>query len=182
MILRRERAALVTGGNRGIGLATCRALAENGFRVVLTARRRTGIVLAGLVGRRLRRRVAGGVLLHLLQHFLAALLFQSVMLVLVIDTVFPGRQQRVEIILFIVAAVYRRKEVVALVELGFIHRGQIVGAVTHEMEGAITDDATGAVTLGDGTYVVVPEMMALATAEAFSFEVWFRRTELDTPA
>jgi NAD(P)-dependent dehydrogenase (short-subunit alcohol dehydrogenase family) len=40
VILRRERAALVTGGNRGIGLATCRALAENGFRVVLTARQR----------------------------------------------------------------------------------------------------------------------------------------------
>lgn len=41
MILRRERTALVTGGNRGIGLATCRALAESGLKVVLTSRQRT---------------------------------------------------------------------------------------------------------------------------------------------
>ena len=33
------RNALVTGGNRGIGLATCRALAERGLHVVLSARR-----------------------------------------------------------------------------------------------------------------------------------------------
>lgn len=33
-----ERTALVTGGNRGIGLAACRELARAGLRVVLTAR------------------------------------------------------------------------------------------------------------------------------------------------
>ncbi len=33
-----RRAALVTGGNRGIGLETCRALAAQGLEVVLTAR------------------------------------------------------------------------------------------------------------------------------------------------
>jgi len=32
------RTALVTGGNRGIGLETCRALSELGLRVILTAR------------------------------------------------------------------------------------------------------------------------------------------------
>jgi NAD(P)-dependent dehydrogenase (short-subunit alcohol dehydrogenase family) len=32
------RTALVTGGNRGIGLETCRQLAESGMRVVLAAR------------------------------------------------------------------------------------------------------------------------------------------------
>jgi NAD(P)-dependent dehydrogenase (short-subunit alcohol dehydrogenase family) len=36
-----RRTALVTGGNRGIGLATCAALARAGLRVVLSARRRT---------------------------------------------------------------------------------------------------------------------------------------------
>jgi NAD(P)-dependent dehydrogenase (short-subunit alcohol dehydrogenase family) len=40
VIPRRERTALVTGGNRGIGLATCRALAESGLEVVLSSRRR----------------------------------------------------------------------------------------------------------------------------------------------
>lgn len=35
----RQRSALVTGANRGIGLATCRALAERGLRVVASARR-----------------------------------------------------------------------------------------------------------------------------------------------
>jgi NAD(P)-dependent dehydrogenase (short-subunit alcohol dehydrogenase family) len=35
------RVALVTGGNRGIGLATCRALAAKGLSVVLSARDRT---------------------------------------------------------------------------------------------------------------------------------------------
>jgi NAD(P)-dependent dehydrogenase (short-subunit alcohol dehydrogenase family) len=34
------RTALVTGGNRGIGLATCSALTAQGLRVVLTARQR----------------------------------------------------------------------------------------------------------------------------------------------
>lgn len=33
-----QRVALVTGGNRGIGLATCRGLAQAGLRVILTAR------------------------------------------------------------------------------------------------------------------------------------------------
>jgi len=33
-----ERTALVTGGNRGIGLEACRQLAKSGLRVVLTAR------------------------------------------------------------------------------------------------------------------------------------------------
>ncbi|MDF2703966.1 MAG: 20-beta-hydroxysteroid dehydrogenase, partial [Rubrobacteraceae bacterium] len=32
------RTALVTGGNRGIGLEACRQLAESGMRVVLAAR------------------------------------------------------------------------------------------------------------------------------------------------
>jgi NAD(P)-dependent dehydrogenase (short-subunit alcohol dehydrogenase family) len=35
-----RRTALVTGGNRGIGLETCRRLSEAGLRVVLTARDR----------------------------------------------------------------------------------------------------------------------------------------------
>src|SRR5262245_38800004 len=35
-----ERTALVTGGNRGIGLEVCRQLAARGLRVVLTARDR----------------------------------------------------------------------------------------------------------------------------------------------
>lgn len=34
----RARIALVTGGNRGIGLEVCRQLATNGFIVLLTAR------------------------------------------------------------------------------------------------------------------------------------------------
>jgi NAD(P)-dependent dehydrogenase (short-subunit alcohol dehydrogenase family) len=34
----RKRTALVTGGNRGIGLETCRQLARRGYRVVLGAR------------------------------------------------------------------------------------------------------------------------------------------------
>lgn len=33
-----QRTALVTGGNRGLGFATCRALAQRGLAVVLTAR------------------------------------------------------------------------------------------------------------------------------------------------
>jgi NAD(P)-dependent dehydrogenase (short-subunit alcohol dehydrogenase family) len=33
-----QRTALITGGNRGIGLETCRALADQGLRVILTAR------------------------------------------------------------------------------------------------------------------------------------------------
>lgn len=33
-----QRTALVTGGNRGIGLEVCRQLQEQGYRVVLTAR------------------------------------------------------------------------------------------------------------------------------------------------
>ena len=31
--------AVVTGANRGLGLETCRQLAHNGYRVVLTSRR-----------------------------------------------------------------------------------------------------------------------------------------------
>jgi carbonyl reductase 1 len=34
----RRRTALVTGGNRGLGLETCRQLARRGFRVLLTSR------------------------------------------------------------------------------------------------------------------------------------------------
>lgn len=34
----RKRVAVVTGGNRGIGLETCRQLAERGYRVVLASR------------------------------------------------------------------------------------------------------------------------------------------------
>jgi DNA-binding MarR family transcriptional regulator len=33
-----ERIAVVTGGNRGLGLETCRQLGERGYRVVLAAR------------------------------------------------------------------------------------------------------------------------------------------------
>ena len=36
----RQRVAIVTGGNRGMGLETCRQLAERGIRVVLTSRKR----------------------------------------------------------------------------------------------------------------------------------------------
>lgn len=36
-----QKWAIVTGGNRGLGLETCRQLAQKGFRVVLTARNRT---------------------------------------------------------------------------------------------------------------------------------------------
>ncbi len=36
--MRTQRIAVVTGGNRGLGLGTCRALARAGDRVVLTAR------------------------------------------------------------------------------------------------------------------------------------------------
>src|SRR5437763_3430833 len=34
----RQRVAIVTGANRGMGLETCRALAQRGHRVVLTSR------------------------------------------------------------------------------------------------------------------------------------------------
>ena len=33
-----ERVALVTGGNRGLGMETCRQLAQQGYRVVLGSR------------------------------------------------------------------------------------------------------------------------------------------------
>ena len=35
--------ALVTGAYRGLGLETCRRLAEAGYRVILTARRTTAV-------------------------------------------------------------------------------------------------------------------------------------------
>ena len=42
------RVALVTGGNRGLGRETCRQLAQDGFRVILTARNdRQGRAAAG---------------------------------------------------------------------------------------------------------------------------------------
>ena len=34
----RARVAIVTGGNRGMGLETCRQLAQRGYRVILTSR------------------------------------------------------------------------------------------------------------------------------------------------
>jgi NAD(P)-dependent dehydrogenase (short-subunit alcohol dehydrogenase family) len=37
-----DKTALVTGANRGIGLETCRQLAQKGFRVLLTSRERVG--------------------------------------------------------------------------------------------------------------------------------------------
>jgi NAD(P)-dependent dehydrogenase (short-subunit alcohol dehydrogenase family) len=37
---KRTRTALVTGGNRGIGLAVCRQLGTLGYRVLLTGRNR----------------------------------------------------------------------------------------------------------------------------------------------
>lgn len=40
------RTVLVTGGNRGIGFAACRALSKSGLRVVLTARRAQDAVAA----------------------------------------------------------------------------------------------------------------------------------------
>lgn len=46
------RTVLVTGGNRGIGFAACRALAKSGLRVVLTARRRDDAVAAADVLRK----------------------------------------------------------------------------------------------------------------------------------
>jgi NAD(P)-dependent dehydrogenase (short-subunit alcohol dehydrogenase family) len=51
----RIRSALVTGANRGIGLATCRALAERGLRVVLSSRRGRDAAAAA-------REVGGGAL------------------------------------------------------------------------------------------------------------------------
>jgi NAD(P)-dependent dehydrogenase (short-subunit alcohol dehydrogenase family) len=33
-----RRIAVVTGGNRGMGLETCRQLGQRGYRVVLTSR------------------------------------------------------------------------------------------------------------------------------------------------
>lgn len=38
MALKRARVAVVTGGNRGIGLEVCRELARRGLRVVLASR------------------------------------------------------------------------------------------------------------------------------------------------
>ena len=40
------RTALVTGGNRGLGLETCRQLARRGFRVLLTSRGQAGEAVA----------------------------------------------------------------------------------------------------------------------------------------
>ena len=49
------RVALVTGGNRGIGLAVCRALADAGLLVLLGARdRRLGEAAAASLGERVR--------------------------------------------------------------------------------------------------------------------------------
>lgn len=63
---------------------------------------------------------------------------------------------------------------------GHGHAAQVVGAAAHEPEGAITDDATGALSLsGTDAYVVVAAMGELAEAEAFSFEVWFQRAEVE---
>src|SRR5438067_10395091 len=38
MTLTSPRTAIVTGGNRGIGVEICRQLAQHGYRVVLTSR------------------------------------------------------------------------------------------------------------------------------------------------
>ncbi len=40
--MKAQRCALVTGGNRGLGLETCRQLAERGLRVILTSRSSDG--------------------------------------------------------------------------------------------------------------------------------------------
>lgn len=47
-----SRTALITGGNRGIGLAVARALAGKGLRVVVAARRREEAAAAGIEGAR----------------------------------------------------------------------------------------------------------------------------------
>lgn len=66
---------------------------------------------------------------------------------------------------------------------GHGHAGQVVGAATHGREGAIAGDETGALSLpGDGAYVVVGGMDALAEAEALSLEVWFRRADVTASA
>ncbi len=44
------RTALVTGASRGLGLETCRQLAERGFRVILTSRSRRGEAAARKLG------------------------------------------------------------------------------------------------------------------------------------
>jgi NAD(P)-dependent dehydrogenase (short-subunit alcohol dehydrogenase family) len=44
------RTALVTGGNRGLGLETCKQLASRGYRVILTSRSASGARVASSIG------------------------------------------------------------------------------------------------------------------------------------
>jgi hypothetical protein len=63
---------------------------------------------------------------------------------------------------------------------GHGHGAQVVGSVAHAMEGAIGEDTSGAITIAEGQYVVIAEIDALAEAEAFSFELWFQRAEVES--
>lgn len=63
---------------------------------------------------------------------------------------------------------------------GHGHTAQTVGSVVHATEGAIGEDTSGAITIADGQYVVIAELDELVHAEAFSFELWFQRAEVET--